>query len=84
MEPEDKLIVKNQNIPDATFTANAPKEVKYHSLGQDMGILRKPVLITIILSLFNVYSENICVNNKGRSIHERSKNRRNWLSIFRR
>lgn len=54
MEPEDKLIVKNQNIPDANFTAGAPKEVKYHSLGQDMGILRKPVLITIILSLFNV------------------------------
>ena len=54
MEPEDKLVVKGQNIPDANFTADAPKEVKYRSLGQDMGILRKPVLITIILSLFNV------------------------------
>lgn len=34
MEPEDKLIVKNQNIPDANFTADAPKEVKYPLWGK--------------------------------------------------
>ncbi len=63
MEPEDKLVIKGQDILVANCTANAPKEVKYRSLGQNMGIFRKPILIKLTFHCLTLNPGNICVNN---------------------